>query len=387
MKRIRIGNDILIKWTIMREGQPEDLSGKELKLIMHSPGRSKEVEDYQIDGNVISWIFYGKDQKFADIYSFTLIENDGEKGMFTVDACDALMLVKCSHLADSADSDMAVDTETDSGSTDAEMTSDIEIPATMDESEFMDKYGPFLIAESDLNGISEENFAKLDAAIREHRQIFVVVEDSENYDTWRTVTAVSAGRNQIIMYWMNNRTLYIFNGGPGRSPKESAEFADVVEVNQKIAAIRTPYVWKYYDLSQSALNRATFIQNAKLGDIVTDVDVAYFNGDTNRNFTFDMVLDSSNPYNTDSLAKYSAFIYDAGTYIDPIAVSLTVTNDSITAIAVAMSRELATRAEIDKKQNAEDNDLQTEDKTMTGAINEIVASIGDISTILDEINS
>lgn len=129
MKRIRIGNDIPIRWTILRSGQPEDFSGKTLKVLMRSIKETVEVTDYEIDGNVISWTFYGKDQKSGGTYSFTLIENEGKPEMFTTDACDALLLVNCSCQQDVCDGDTAIGMTSDAETPDLSCRSSIEIPA------------------------------------------------------------------------------------------------------------------------------------------------------------------------------------------------------------------------------------------------------------------
>lgn len=129
MKKIRIGNDIPIKWTINRDGQPEDFSGKTIKLLMRSMSDEVEITDYKIEGNVISWTFFGKDQTKATAYTFTLIENEGQEGMFTIDACRVLQLVECSDLADDDDSDMNVEESTDGTSGEVTADSEIQIPA------------------------------------------------------------------------------------------------------------------------------------------------------------------------------------------------------------------------------------------------------------------
>lgn len=129
MKRIRIGNDIPIRWTILRSGQPEDFSGKTLKVLMRSVKETVEVTDYEIDGNVISWTFFGKNQKSGGTYSFTLIENEGMPEMFTTDACDALLLVNCSCQQDVCDGDSSIGMTSDAKSPDISCRSSIEIPA------------------------------------------------------------------------------------------------------------------------------------------------------------------------------------------------------------------------------------------------------------------
>lgn len=128
MTAIRIGNDIPINWTIMRAGDPEDFFGKDLTLLMNTPKGQVKITDYHIDGNVISWTFFGKNQKWFGPYSFTLIENEGEEGMFTVDSGTVLMLVNCSCQQDVCDGDSSIDMTSDAESPEVGCRSSIEIP-------------------------------------------------------------------------------------------------------------------------------------------------------------------------------------------------------------------------------------------------------------------
>ena len=115
MVRIRIGNDIPIRWAVTRCGVPEDFAGKSLKLYMRTAYSETEVKDFAVHGNVLSWTFPGAAQKATGTYTFTLIENEGLDDMATVDACDALKLVACTCSAECA--------------TSVEVTSDIDVPA------------------------------------------------------------------------------------------------------------------------------------------------------------------------------------------------------------------------------------------------------------------
>ena len=115
MVRIRIGNDIPIRWAVTRCGVPEDFAGKSLKLYMRTAYSETEVEDFSVSGNVLSWTFPGAAQKATGTYTFTLVENEGLDDMATIDACDALKLVACTCSAECAES--------------VEVASDIDVPA------------------------------------------------------------------------------------------------------------------------------------------------------------------------------------------------------------------------------------------------------------------
>lgn len=94
MKKIRLGNDIHVSWEILRNGEPEDFTDKavEVKLVHAQTFTSMPIE-WSIEGNVIEFDFFGKDQKRKGEYRIILTENRGELGMSTLDTCEAFYLV------------------------------------------------------------------------------------------------------------------------------------------------------------------------------------------------------------------------------------------------------------------------------------------------------
>lgn len=103
MRKIRIGNTINVRWSIfVTQGEqttPYDLTGKNLKLYLSVPYKSREcVADFIVEGNVIVWRYEGKNQRELGIYSLTLVENEGMNGMYTVDSNGAFQLVSSSSL-------------------------------------------------------------------------------------------------------------------------------------------------------------------------------------------------------------------------------------------------------------------------------------------------
>lgn len=219
MKKIRIGNDIPIKWTINRDGQPEDFSGKTIKLLMRSMSEEVEITDYQIDGNVISWTFFGKDQTKATAYTFTLIENDGQEGMFTIDACRVLQLVECSDQADDDDSDMNVEESTDSTTGEVESDSEIQIPAdgsqnmeTESETVVIDGEGLLWTEGSDNElELSYENAKKIFEAIKAKKRI--VINKDDRYGGGMSATVIAThildDSQYFFAYFVENRFIYM----------------------------------------------------------------------------------------------------------------------------------------------------------------------------------
>lgn len=95
--KIRIGNDISIRWEIFRktaEGQePYPLDGDNCILYTLTPYKKEEVDGFSVNGNVITWTFKGKDQKHIGSYALELVQRKGDDGMLTVDTCKAFELV------------------------------------------------------------------------------------------------------------------------------------------------------------------------------------------------------------------------------------------------------------------------------------------------------
>jgi len=92
MKTIRKGNDIQISWTITRANEPEIFSGKEISVSLIDKFDQKQIFSYTIDNNVISGIFYGKDQKNNGVYRLLLTENAGSVDMVTLDYIDCFCI-------------------------------------------------------------------------------------------------------------------------------------------------------------------------------------------------------------------------------------------------------------------------------------------------------
>jgi hypothetical protein len=111
MKNIRFGNDIPFTWTITRNGEPEDFSGKEVSVLLLDACGRKAVFSYTISENVITGSFLGKDQETLGAYTLLLVENEGRPGMVTLDVVRAFKLVEHSYMEDGYD-DSNINTET-----------------------------------------------------------------------------------------------------------------------------------------------------------------------------------------------------------------------------------------------------------------------------------
>jgi len=93
MKNIRIGNDIHIRWRVMRGGDDEDFGGKHVSVLLRDQAGGIHPVDFEVTGNVIECTFWGRMQTRTGEYSLTLMENAGKEGMVTVDRTQVFRLV------------------------------------------------------------------------------------------------------------------------------------------------------------------------------------------------------------------------------------------------------------------------------------------------------
>jgi hypothetical protein len=134
MRKIRIGNDIAVQWSLVAKGtgEPFVVEGKDIRLSLKSIFATTEIEDYTAKGNTIAWTFKGAEQKQTGIYSLVLSVVDAQGAMVTTDVCQFVELVGCSCEADGAD-EAGVHTES------IELVSDVDVAAGIDPSKYLTK--------------------------------------------------------------------------------------------------------------------------------------------------------------------------------------------------------------------------------------------------------
>lgn len=96
MKRIRIGKDIEIKWSVTTNGERRPLLGRDLRLVMHHTYLGDMPLPFNIsesDAEMIVAHFRGVEHRSTGKYRLTLWENFGKDGQTAVDCCDAFELV------------------------------------------------------------------------------------------------------------------------------------------------------------------------------------------------------------------------------------------------------------------------------------------------------
>ena len=92
-KRIRQGNDIVIRWAVTRAGQKEDFTDKTVTVKLNAADGTCVPIEYEAADGLITVRYYGKDQSKTGLYSLTLIENDGERMMGTIDVPNVFRIV------------------------------------------------------------------------------------------------------------------------------------------------------------------------------------------------------------------------------------------------------------------------------------------------------
>lgn len=95
MEKIRIGNDIRIRWNVRKNGQEADLEGKHIRLFMsHARGR-EEVKVFLTEGSAISWTFEGMSQNVLGRYTFTVdVRHHSGSRYLIQDKCNVFELVR-----------------------------------------------------------------------------------------------------------------------------------------------------------------------------------------------------------------------------------------------------------------------------------------------------
>lgn len=96
MRKIRIGRDITIKWTLSTNGAAVGLEGRDLTLMVKSAMTPETELPKVVVDNTITATFAGTEQIAVGVYTLTLYENYGKARQNVIDACEVFELVGCS---------------------------------------------------------------------------------------------------------------------------------------------------------------------------------------------------------------------------------------------------------------------------------------------------
>lgn len=67
MRRIKIHNDITVRWTITTNGAAESLEGRNLALLITNTYQRTTVTDFTVAGNVVRFVFAGAQQRYCGV--------------------------------------------------------------------------------------------------------------------------------------------------------------------------------------------------------------------------------------------------------------------------------------------------------------------------------
>lgn len=113
MKKIRIQNDITIRAAVTRQGKPEDFRLKTARLMLRSAMETVELP-FTAEGNVLTALWRGAEQRRTGVYTVTLVEDTASGGRNTADACMAFALVPLScHEGETLTGGQTVDVDVD----------------------------------------------------------------------------------------------------------------------------------------------------------------------------------------------------------------------------------------------------------------------------------
>lgn len=172
-----------------KDGTPYSLAGKDITIYLKTRLEKKEVKDFSVAGNTISWTFYGKDQKHLGKHSLELVINENEVGMITTDKCGFINLVSCSCY--------------EGGSDEGNITTEsIELTTTLDEAAFWEaiaKLNEGKVDKVEGLGLSQENFTT------EEKDKLSILENYDDTEIKQELTELSAevGKKQNTITDLN----------------------------------------------------------------------------------------------------------------------------------------------------------------------------------------
>lgn len=91
--KVCMGKDIHITFPVTTNGADTSLEGRDLKVVLKDSSGRVYHPTFEIDGNKISFWFYGKDHKHLGVHSIRLWENFGKVGQCPLDFTHAFELV------------------------------------------------------------------------------------------------------------------------------------------------------------------------------------------------------------------------------------------------------------------------------------------------------
>ena len=104
MRKVRIGNDINVRWEVKTDGQSVSLEGKTLKLYVRSAYRKEEITTFTVEGCVVSFTYPASMQRMTGARAVILEDATEGAPRRTVCADQAFILV--AHSCEESDDDV-----------------------------------------------------------------------------------------------------------------------------------------------------------------------------------------------------------------------------------------------------------------------------------------
>ena len=104
MRKVRIGNDINVRWEVKTDGQVVSLEGKALKLYVRSAYRKEEITIFTVEGCVVSFTYPASMQRMTGARAVILVDATEGAPRRTVCADQAFTLV--AHSCEENDDDV-----------------------------------------------------------------------------------------------------------------------------------------------------------------------------------------------------------------------------------------------------------------------------------------
>lgn len=342
MTDIRIGNTIDILWrlTDRNTGEPVDLEGRNLKLYCSCGLSMIRAEDFSVEDNTVRWIFQGRDQKNLGTYTLTLVENCGNIGQRVVDVCDIFRLVRRNCYAD------AGNVVPVTGTVVLEIDSPWDIGIRGDRG--LSAYEVAVL--NGFQGTETEWLASLKAPALDAVELCMKVEEQVRQAEHTRTEAES--QRQLNEQARRDAELK-------RQQDTSAAILKVDDAVETAVTATDEMNLLYQKVISSENERVKEEQSREAAETQrTEAEAARAAAETERASEFTRLKQESE----------------------------TATASANTAAAAANEAAQGIDTKIAGKQDKTDQSLKTTDKTVAGAINEVYDTLGDINTILDQIN-
>lgn len=104
MRKVRIGNDINVRWEVKTDGQAVSLEGRALKLYVRSAYKKEEITSFSVSGCVISFVYPASVQRMTGARAVILEDATEGAPHRTICADQAFILV--AHSCEESDDDV-----------------------------------------------------------------------------------------------------------------------------------------------------------------------------------------------------------------------------------------------------------------------------------------